>query len=488
MDASVPQSPGWWLNRLSLELSFKAARLARLDAYARGDAPLVDIAPTVREAYQRFQMRSRTNFAGLAVEAMLNRTQVTGFSTGSDGDSSADADAWRIWQANNLDADSAVLHRACFAMGEAAVIVGDLDPDTGIPVITVEDPRCVVTAMDTVRRHRTRAALKSFIDDWTGDEHAYLYLPGQVWRFMRKAAAPIGNTSRRTPTPVWQWSVVDEKPTRLPFDQVPVVWFPNRLDIDGRRTLGEFEDATDVLDRINTVVLQRLVIGAMQAFRQRALKNLPLVDETGTDIDYEDVFAADPAALWQLPADVDIWESAATDLQPLLSAARDDIRDFAAVTRTPLAYLTPDAANQSAEGASLSREVLTAKVLDRTATLSESWEQVVSLAFRWQGDPRADAVDMETLWAPPQHYSLAERYDAASKGAAAGVPWRYLMSAVIGMSPQELAKAEEERDAEPDPVPVAVPVPVPAADVADLEDPADMADMPDPMAPEDASA
>jgi hypothetical protein len=53
------------------------------------------------------------------------------------------------------------------------------------------------------------------------------------------------------------------------------------------------------------------------------------------------------------------------DLGPVRQAIRDDVQDLAAVTRTPLFYLTPDAANGSAEGASLAREGLVFKTEDR---------------------------------------------------------------------------------------------------------------------------
>lgn len=434
VDTDEPLTAGWWLHRLRRSLANKAIVFDTLDAYARGESPLMDLAENVRDAYVKFQARSRTNFAGLVVEAMLNRTTITGFTTG-EADDLTDGDAWNMWQANHLDAESHVLHRAAFTMGEASVIVGPPDPDTGWPVITIEDPRQVITVMDPIRRRRTRVAMKTFTDEWTGDEHVYLYLPGFIYR--------AGLNRRRGE---WEW--VEEEPQRLPFQQVPVVWMPNRLDIDGRRTLGEFQDATDVLDRITTGVLQRLVIAAMQAFKQRVLKNLPLYDENGEKIDYEGQFAADPAALWMVPQDVDVWESGPTDVTPILNAVRHDVQDLSAITRTPLAWLMPESANQSAEGATFAREGLTSKVADRCRSLSESWEQVIALGFRWMGDDeRGDPLAWETLWMPPAEPSLAQRFDAAVKGQQAGVPFRYLMTEVIGMPRAQAEQAEKDKDA-----------------------------------------
>lgn len=58
----------------------------------------------------------------------------------------------------------------------------------------------------------------------------------------------------------------------------------------------------DDLDRINLLVLQRVQIAVLQAFRQRAIKGeLPEKDAAGNAIDYNVLFSSDPAALWQLP-------------------------------------------------------------------------------------------------------------------------------------------------------------------------------------------
>jgi hypothetical protein len=70
----------------------------------------------------------------------------------------------------------------------------------------------------------------------------------------------------------------------------------------------------------------------------------------------------------------------------------------------------------------------------------------MGLAFLVLGDAeRANTVDMEVAWADPQRYSMAEKYDAASKAVAAGVPWRQVMLKVLGFSPQEVARMETER-------------------------------------------
>ena len=461
VDPSQIGSPDWWLVQLEAAMVVKRSHHDRLWRYGTGDSLLMDIAPTVRESYVAFQKRARTNFAGLAVEAMLDLMHECGVRTGAEGDTYGDALAWDMWQANELDANMPALRRACFVMGEAFATVGDVDPEVGAPLVTIEDPRNMAAARDPLRRRKLRATCKIFADEWTGKDHAYVTLrgdligpnaPTMVWRAERTSATGMGFGGGS-----WEW-VGD--PQRLPFRRMPTVWYPNLLDIDGKTTWGEFEQHTDVIDRINTTTLQRLVIAAMQAFRQRVLKNLPTHDETGAVIDYEGVFTADPAALWMVPEGVEVWESAAVDLSPLLHANRDDVKDFAAVLRTPLPALSPDAANQSSANTELVKSGHVAKCIDRIAAMSESDEEVISLMFLWMGDEvRASRRDMEMLWVPPNLPSMSERYDAAAKATAAGVPRDWVLLNLVGMSPQELSRmvaAEAAQEAAEPPEPVGV--------------------------------
>jgi hypothetical protein len=249
----------------------------------------------------------------------------------------------------------------------------------------------------------------------------------------------------------WEWFDAQ----RVPLTRIPVVRYTNRSSIAGD-PVGEFEDVIPHIDRINHMLFQRLVVATMQAFKQRAMIGAPDVDPvTGEQIDYANVFTTGPDALWQLPAGVSMWESGTADLNGLLMGAKDDIKDLAFVTHTPLYMFSSDATGGSAEGASLSREGLTFKVKDRKSELGESHELTMSLAFEVLGDmTRARRPDMEILWAPTEALSLTEQYQAASMAAAAGETWRSVMTDILHKSPQQIERMEREREANP---PAAVP-------------------------------
>lgn len=443
IDTQERDSPGWWFDRLLKELGKRQERYRKLESYYDGTVavPLTTMRD-VKDSYRRLMSIARTNFAELVVEAVRERMNPGGFRTGASGDADTDDVAWGIWQANSLDADSALVHRAALSLSDAYVIVGPVDDEIGVPVITPEDPCEVITAQDPVRRRKTIAALKAFHDDIAGEDVAYVYLPGRVFKATRQRASTHG-FDYDAKVGDWAWADAGQD---LPQGIVPVVRFVNRAKLTGNQGRAEFETQISILDRINYTLLNRIEIATLQAFRQRAIKGVPLRDPEGNEVDYSDIFAADPGAIWHIPDTADIWESQEVDLGPIRSAIRDDVQDLAAVTRTPLFYLTPEATNGSAEGASLAREGLVFKAMDRLVETGESWEQVMSLAFIFAGDEaRATRNDMEVVWRSPERFSLAERYDAASKAQGAGVPWRTVMEDILQFSPQQVDRMEAER-------------------------------------------
>lgn len=467
IEVSEPLSPGWWLRRLSNKLLWRHRRLQLLDDYMKGLPPLDLGVPAQAKFYREFMKKARTNFAELVVEAPRERMAVTGFRTAVAADDLGDSNAWSIWKANNLATQSVDVHEQMLGLGISYVIVGlDATVTPAVPIITGEDPREVITESDPMKPQKVIAALKLFHDDVQNLDLAYLYLPGVVYVAGRQRRAKVNQqTGQLQASPSfspqgWDWlnedfeilNLVDfdspnllEDAAKQPLPTsmstvVPVVPFANKHE------LGEFETHRDLLDRINHTILQRLVITLFQAFRQRAVKGeLPDTNEAGEQIDYDKVFSADPGALWQIPANVDLWESQQSDLTGVIGAAKADIEQLAAVTRTPIHYLTPGQTAQSAEGASLAREGLVFKTQDRIARANAGWTQVMHLAYLMVNDAtRAPLGELDPIWAPVERFSLAEMA-AASAQSATSLPWETQMERVWQMGPEELARAKSQR-------------------------------------------
>ncbi|MGI9091552.1 MAG: phage portal protein [Gemmatimonadaceae bacterium] len=449
IDTTEPFTPGWWMARLTRQLQAEQIRFGRLDAYRRGVPPLAMGSVNVRGAFYRFQQMARSNFADLIVQAMTERMAVRAIRTAVDSDEGGDQQAWRVWAANELDVDQTDVYRYMATFGRGYASVGMPAVDGGEPVIRAEDPRQTITAEDPVTR-RTRAALKMFHDDGSDRDYVYLWLPGEMWVAVRdRKARPYSGVSLDAPvyTPVTfapaAYTIDEVLSESYAVQDVPVVRFGNRDD------RGEFELHLDLLDRINHVILQRVVIATLQAFRQRAIEvqdsaDLPDVDDAGVPIDYDDLFSADPGALWRLPAGAKIWESGQVDLQGILASAKDDVLHLAAVTRTPFPMFSPDAANQSAEGAGLTREGLVFKVEDRDRICGRKWAKVASLAFQFKGDSaRADLAGLSVDWTPAERYSLAER--ASADAQAMSLPFEQKLRIIWQLPPDEAARAVSQR-------------------------------------------
>lgn len=433
---------GWWLNRLSKQLWDKERRdrLDMLDKWHSGEPELPGVPAAAKTAVREFHEHSSTNFALLICEAVRERQRIRGLRTGSDDDATGDSEAFRLWLDMGMPLVSADVHRLKARFGTAYALVEPPSQDNpGVPVATAEDPRWCVAELDPKRAWKPRAAVKWLHDPVREETRAYLYRPGRVDVAYVSARA---RDAARFNAQTWSWDerasgpLVDATGT-VAADLMPLSPFEA---LDGK---GEFEQHLRLLRRINFTVLQQLTIAVLQAFKQRAVKGVPDKDDSGKPIDYNDIFSADPAALWLLPATAELWESGQVDLSGILEMAEKYIRQLAAVSRTPLPMFDPTSGSQSAEGAAFAREGLVFKVEDRNARDGQVWPDFMRNAYRWLG---RDVGRVQVIWAPPQRASLAERASSLSQASAAGVPFRTRMIEFGEFDPGDVDRMEMERE------------------------------------------
>ena len=407
-------------------LAKQQARFNLLERYYDGDAPLPEGAEGQSKAFRRFQRKSRLNLAQLAVSAVRERMIIGGFRTGAEDDENGDVEARRLWKASQLDVRSSDLHSIVLKFGVAYAIVG-FPEGSKYPVVTVEDPREVYASTDPLDPNKVLSAVKMFTSG--GYHYAYFYSADSVEVYTKP------DDQRAWEADGWMFYESQANP----LGEIPLVKFEN---MDGK---GEFEPYLDIIDRINHMILQRMVIATTQAFRQRVLRgDFPTHDADGNEVDYNGIFESGAGSLWMVPEGADVQELGQADIQGILQAVRADIQDFAAVTRTPMHYLNPEGANGSAEGASLAREGLVFKAEDRISRVTSGWSKVMSLMFLWMGDDvRSALLDLEPIWKPAERYSLAERADANSKFQ--DIPFRSRMGLIGQFSPAEVAEMQIER-------------------------------------------
>lgn len=391
---------------------YTTARNRYLDmlwSYNVGDPPLPAIEPEYRDAFLHVMRKSRSNYGPMCIRAMLDRMELQAVSTPLDSDVNGDDVAAAIMDETGFVAVLKEIFEYAFSMGEAYAMVvpgtGDALLDNGVPVPSIHaiDPRRCIGIPDVRNPARLAAALVRQSDPIRGEDTAYLFLPGEKWTLSFASGS---------------WGIADAFPEPvIGLDElggIPIVRFDN---LNG---LGEYEPHIDLLDRINDTTLQRIIGFWYQALRQRALmgdddeddEDSPDIADSVRDLGAE--LKAGPGALWRFPADWKIWESQQTDFGPFINAKRDDVKEFAAVTATPLHLITPDAAGGSAEGAGLMRESLTSKVRDRRARFTPPLRLLWRIAFAMAGEA-GRGRRMRLHWGPIEFRTLAEKASASAQ-------------------------------------------------------------------------
>lgn len=453
-DTEVVESPAWWLNFLAarfeerdttydlqlpqsdrqLPRRTRRQRLNMLWSYYIGQPPLPQVAEGYTEAFCDVLRKGRATYAPMAITPIVDRMQLNGVSTAKDDSADGDDVARKIMEYSNFAAAIKDAFAYLFVMSEAYLMVVPADKDAldKTPLITAEDPRTCIGEPDPMNPNQLRAALKIGYDRVRQREVAWLFVDGKRHQASRPSTQHLGGVFGAHG---FEW---DDEPTEMPelagIGSVPVVRLVNA------RGMGEFEPHLDLLDRINDTILQRIVLTWYQSFRQRAV----IADLEGDDddadspveeIDWENIFRADPGALWRVPADTKFWESSQADLTPILVSVRDDVKEFAAVTSTPLHLITPDAAQGSAEGASLMREGLVFKVKDRRARVTPQLLTVWRIAFAFAGQLERVA-GLKLNWGSAESFSLNERSNAIAQTKGVLSRERQLID-IMEMTPED---------------------------------------------------
>jgi hypothetical protein len=416
------------LRVLTRRLEASASRLDRLDRYYAGRAGLAYATERFRQAFDGRLAHLGANYSQLVVQAVAERLQVVGFRLA--GQEDADQDAWRIWQANDLDEGSQLAHVDALALGRAYVLVWAA-PD-GSARITVESARQVYVEHHPGSRQRT-AAVKQWAEG--DDAFATLYLPDAIHRFSARTtpgSAPTVWTRRGEPVP-------------NPLGVVPVVPLVNRarlLDFDGASELDPIIPLQDLLNRF----LADLVVAAEYL-------SLPRRWATGLEIETDPETGQprepfDPVGrLWQAESEAARFGAfPEADLSGLLAAIEQTVQHIGSVSAVPPHYLLSPAAKggpSSAESIKSSEASLVAKVKRRMLSFGSAWEEVLRLALAVErGAVPSGAEAAETVWADPETRSLAQAADAALKRKEVGVPvlqlWRDL-----GYSEVEIVRMRE---------------------------------------------
>ena len=453
-----PGSLPWWLARLGRRLDERRVPMTRCEDYYAGRQPLAFVSDTFRAAFgDRFREFS-SNFMSLVVDAHRERLQVQGIRIGDAPE--GDADAWRWWQANRLDAESQIAHIEALVKGITYVLVW---PDAdGEPEATVESPLQVVVETEPGRSWKRRAALKRWLGD-DGHYRAELYLPDGIYKF--RSVQRSADFSASSWAQVAQWVAEEGSepwPVPNPLGVIPIVPFVNRPRLTGRVVSGaptpddgqsEIAMVMSNQDAINKLRADVINASDLAAFRQRWLKNwqVEIDEKTGQPVE---PFRAAVDRLWILPPpdpddptgdehQPEFGEFGETNLAPMIAGVQMEVQALGAISRTPYHYLLPQSGQPPSGDSLRSAETgLVAKVRDSMLHKGESWEEVIRLQFAIRGDPRGRDLGAEIIWQDPESRTEAVHTDAMTKWKALGIPDEIIWEE-LGLSPRVIARIKE---------------------------------------------
>lgn len=435
------------LKRYSDVLNARLGPASLLDDYYDGVhpyPPLVQEAK-LKRAYRMLMELSPLNLPQAIVDATEASLEIQGVRF---GDSEADKEVWELWQDNGLDAESGLLHQSVLTTGRAyAIVWGDGSPDPQ-PRVTLEHTSMCCVEYESGSRRKRRGALRRWKDGkrW----YANLYRPEALYKFVFEGDDLPSEAVdwKRREVPDEQW------PLSNPWGEVPVVEFAiNRTLRPGSfgTAWGDFARNLPHLRRIDYKVFSGLVALTWSGFPLRYVIGDPIVyekNEDGTDDKTKPVppFDALVSSVAQFTnKDAKVGQLVEADVSNY--SAEDDIKHLAAVTATPLFHLLPGAMINIAEPAvRAGQDAHVAKVKRYHRPLGEAWEDVTRLMLRVRDpdDPRAQDTSCEIDWKDPEHRSLAEQADAATKLASINVPLQVIMSKVLQMTPREISRADAQ--------------------------------------------
>ena len=449
----TPGSPEWWTFKLEYALINRRQKLLQFDRYYDGDHPLPFLSPAhqakVANAFTRLLTMSKANFCGLVVDTTVQRLRPIGFRLSASGSEASDDETWGIYQGNNLDEHIITGFQEASVKGVSYLGVWFPQPGSKYPQITIEDPLQTIVAYDhsVGGFMRRTAALKMYVDEFTGDERAVLYLPDRICKFYRPAAAP---TSLITGT------LAGQRPVYLPWLSLgtPDSVIPNELGVvpiipmrnNGKllkEGVSDLENVVPIQDRINTNLFLRMLSGYVGAGGQKYIIGSTMMkdEETGEDIEFD--AAVDRIFNIENP-EAKVGQFDAADLTQFIESINQDVNMLAILSKVPKSMLLPTGQSPSGDAVDAEAAGLVAKCDRQKVPYGEAIEEALRLSRICAGMP-ATPPDSELIWADSESQSSAAVSASVIQQYQVGLLPLDAALEKLGYSPQAIARFKQQR-------------------------------------------
>lgn len=455
-------SSPWWMARLLTAMDARMPRLTRLREYFRGEQdtwPLHN--QGAREAFARTFVDLKANIADPIVTAVVQRLKVEGFRVPVSGpaDTAAerqanDAEAWRVWQANGMDAWSVIAMTEALAMGECPIIV-DRGPDPRTPSITVEDPMQVIVERDPSNHRRRVAALKRW-NELDRSTVVILYLPDRVewWRadpkgLPKRGYRPVADDAFEMRGRTWRLDASQSGIPPVP-GEVPVVTLVNRPLIDGSGQ-AEHGRVLGLLDGLNKTVLDMLTASEFGAFPQRWATGVDMANEDasikpaaadGATPPAKPDLESGPGRLWWSEnPDARYGQLDASALSGYVEEIDKLVTLIGTASMTPYHWLLNQTSSVPSTGEALkaAERALDGKGDFAQVMFGEAFREVLRLSFLTIGDAARAAAGTEVHWRPTGNPSQAQHVDSLVKLSSIGVDLETILE-LYPFSPEQISR------------------------------------------------
>lgn len=438
-----PGSPDWYVNRLYDELMARRDECDFYEDYYSGDHPLPWLAPQARDEFRRILGMTRTNYMGLVVDSKAERISIEGFRFGDQAQ--GDDETFELYQHNNMDVESDQAISEAYICGESFFFVAPNPGNPKIPYWGTESAANAIVAYEPGTRRRVRkAGMKLWRDEYTNLLNATVFLRvmdslGNVDIRVYKYQAEDRNLGTR---PRFERRVVtgEDWGASGQMDKIPLVPILNnpRMRTGGR---SELYDLTDIQDRINKTVADRLMTQDYGAFPQKWAVAWPDEDEAGNP-NTIDIGRNRMVTTEVQETKFGQWETAPLD--PYSFAKREDVKDIASRSRVPAQYLLGEMNNVNGETLKASEAGLVATVRHQMKYVAEAAEESARMVRDLAGLSNVNDHRMETIFSNPEFRTEGEVTDAAVKKLQVGIATRRQARVDVGYSETAIQAMEAD--------------------------------------------
>lgn len=347
------------------------------------------------------------------------------------------AKAWKLWQAQKLDARQAEAHRTAVTYGTAyAIILAD--------GIRLRSPRQVFAVYSDAHLDDWPVyALETWIDNSGRKpvrrgrlfDDGFIY-PVSLGTLSRESvkAEQTNSTMRRATVTIEPGEA--GAPTEHGFDHAPVARFINARDTEDV-VIGEIEPLIGRQKAINAVNFDRLTVSRYGAFPQKYVIGwAPASPNELVQASVQRLMAFEEST-----QDVSVGAFPQASVDPYNSILAEMVLDVATTAHIPSFGLNGSVANLSAEAIALLLRPYKTKLDDKRASFGETWELVLR-AFASLHDVEVPE-DAEAVWDLDDARAFGAAIDGIQKLQAAGVPIEVLLDDVPGWSQQRLQAARQ---------------------------------------------